>query len=229
VQPLIDTVLKERRKANRKGASDLSLSYQAANCHPRMVLITPMPQYVKLPQLSAEGRQVQTGTRRNTMWRQCFSVTFLKCGERLFASFSTLIHHVRSDNAPTWAGPGAVSLAPAISRRANHRSAQRASFGHYSLNYCVCTPNLNLQASCTSSAKTISAPLNADISVSSSHEKAKTYTQVIHVGFFDSAGMEILPGARLQSHGWHQHPHRSEPRTAGRPTGQTVWLAVERC
>jgi hypothetical protein len=31
LQPLIDTVLKERKKQNRKGASDLSLSYQAAN------------------------------------------------------------------------------------------------------------------------------------------------------------------------------------------------------
>lgn len=35
VQPLIGTVLKGRSKSNRKGASDhLSLSYQAAKCHP---------------------------------------------------------------------------------------------------------------------------------------------------------------------------------------------------
>ena len=95
--------MKGRSKPNRKSASHLSLTYQATKYRSRRVLITAKLQYFlcqEPQQQSVEGRQVRTGARRNItgLWRQCFSVTFLKCGERLLASFSTRIHHVRSGN-----------------------------------------------------------------------------------------------------------------------------------
>lgn len=92
------------------------------------------------------------------MWRQCFSVPFLKCGERLFASFSTRIHHVRSGNWGWSRQPCAGNLATREPQVSAARLRQALLCMH-SLNYCVCTPNLNLQAPCTSSAKTISALL----------------------------------------------------------------------
>jgi hypothetical protein len=198
-----------------------------------MVLITPMPQYLCQTAAAIRRGQASTFYRQAQGATQCgghvSALLFLNAGSACSPHSQPASITCGHITLPVWnRQPCAGNLATREPQVSATRFL-RALLCMHSLNYCVCTPNLNLQAPCTSSAKTISAPLIADTGVSSSHEKAKTYTQVIHVGFFDSAGMEILPGARLQSHGWHQHPHRSEPRTAGRPTGQTVWLAVERC
>jgi hypothetical protein len=110
----------------------MSPSYGANNTHAAV----PMSNCRSYPQRAGKYF-LQTGTRRNTMWRPCFSVTFLKCGERLFASFSTRIHHVWSDNTPGLE-PSALRRQSRDARTTGQRNALPSGTTVYALSKLLC-------------------------------------------------------------------------------------------
>jgi hypothetical protein len=160
-------------------------------------------QYVKNCRSSAESRD-----RRNTMWRRCSSVTFPKCGERLFASFSAhSYNHVRSNNAPGLE-PSALRRQSRDGRTTGQRSAVPSGTTMYALSTVYARPTSTSRRPAPAQQKQQTRSLAAATSLSSSCAKSKNVYAGNTRRILDSAGMEILPGARLQSHGWHQ---RSSP------------------